>query len=199
MDLGRQSGSIPTPVDGIGNAIAVSAGNSHTLALLNDGTVWAWGANGGGQLGDGTWDDSDVPVQVSGLTNITAICAGGYFNLALAANGTIWAWGDNNFGELGDGGMESATSQPIMVAGLTNIVGIAAGNNYALAADGQGVLWGWGDDEYGQLGDGGVLYDVDQPVEILTVTNVISIAAGYNQFSCIGRQWQTVAVGRRKC
>jgi alpha-tubulin suppressor-like RCC1 family protein len=186
-------GSVPTQVVGISNAAAVSAGNEHSLALMNDGTVWAWGSNRAGQLGDGTWDDSDTPVQVSGLNNITAICTGSYFNLALASDGTVWAWGDNYYGQLGDGGMENDANQPVMVAGLTNVVGIAAGNIHSLALDDQGVLWAWGYDEYGQLGDGGVLYDVNQPIKVLAVTNVISIAAGPNASVALdanGNLWQ---------
>ena len=81
---------------------AVAAGNEHSLALKSDGTVWAWGSNSNGQLGDNSTTDHAVPVQVSGLTNVTAIAAGVNFSLALKSDGTVWAWGYNGSGQLGD-------------------------------------------------------------------------------------------------
>jgi alpha-tubulin suppressor-like RCC1 family protein len=83
------------------NNAAVSAGNEHSLTLKDDGTVWAWGSNGSGRLGDGTTMNRSVPVQVSGLTDITAISAGGSHSLALKDDGTVWAWGNNGFSQLG--------------------------------------------------------------------------------------------------
>ena len=82
---------------------AISAGDSHTVALKNDGTVLAWGLNSSGQLGDGTTTDSYTPVQVSGLTDGIAISAGDLHTVALKNDGTVWAWGLNHSGQLGDG------------------------------------------------------------------------------------------------
>jgi alpha-tubulin suppressor-like RCC1 family protein len=73
------------------------------LALRSDGTVWAWGSNEDGQLGDGTTTNRSTPVQVSGLSNVTAVAAGASHSLALRGDGTVWAWGGRNFGQLGDG------------------------------------------------------------------------------------------------
>lgn len=133
----------PAQVAGISNAIAVAVGDCHGVALLSDGAVWMWG-NG-----------NDVPVPVPGLSNIVAICAGDFHTLALASNGMVWAWGYNYYGQLGDGRAENYSGVPVMVAGLTNVIGIAAGGWHSLAADAQGRLWAWGDDGWGQLGDGG--------------------------------------------
>jgi alpha-tubulin suppressor-like RCC1 family protein len=90
-------------VTGLTGVTAISVGGFHSYALKNDGTVWAWGWNLYGMLGNGTTTDSYTPVQVSGLTGITAI-AGEYLHaIALKNDGTLWAWGPNNFGQLGDG------------------------------------------------------------------------------------------------
>ena len=80
----------------------ISAGGSHSLALKGDGSVWAWGLNGDGQLGDGTIVTRVTPVAVSGLSDITAISAGGSHSLALKKDGTVWTWGSNSYGQLGD-------------------------------------------------------------------------------------------------
>ena len=87
------------------------------MALKSDGTVWAWGDNGYGQLGDGTTTDRTTPVQVSGLSGVTAIAAGCYHTVALKSDGTVWAWGYNGYGQLGDGTTTQRTT-PVQVSGL---------------------------------------------------------------------------------
>jgi hypothetical protein len=84
-------------------APSVAAGRDHSLALRGDGTVWTWGGNSGGQLGDGTAIDRFAPVQVAGLTDVTAIVGSGSHSLALRSDGTLWAWGTSSRGQLGDG------------------------------------------------------------------------------------------------
>src|ERR1041385_1121020 len=102
----------------------IASGSGHCLALKNDGTVWAWGYNSYGELGNGTWSESTVPVQVSYLTGIIAISGGGYHSLALKNDSTFWAWGWNGYGQLGNGG--NADSQwPVHVSSLTSIIAIA--------------------------------------------------------------------------
>lgn len=81
--------------------IVVSAGSFHSAALCDDGTVWTWGDNGYGQLGDGTNKSSYAPVQVTGLSHVKAIAAGSGHMLALKEDGTVWAWGRGFRGELG--------------------------------------------------------------------------------------------------
>ncbi len=94
---------MPVAVSGLNGVTAIAAGLGHSLALLSNGTVMAWGSNEYGELGDRTKTESDVPVAVSGLSGVTAIAAGGIHSLALLSNGTVMAWGSNVFGELGDG------------------------------------------------------------------------------------------------
>jgi alpha-tubulin suppressor-like RCC1 family protein len=90
---------------------AVAGGNNHSIALAPDGTVWAWGTNANGQLGDGTTTQRTLPVRVSGLTGVTTIAAGYEHGLALKVDGTVWAWGYNGYGQLGDGTTTQRTSR----------------------------------------------------------------------------------------
>lgn len=145
----------PVPVQGLDRVISVSAGDIHSMALRADGTVWTWGCNVNGQLGNGATSTgpNPVPKQVAGLSNITAISAGFDHNLALAKDGTVWAWGFNKSGQLGDGTTIDRT-RPVKVPGLHDITAISAGGGHSAAIDGQGVLWTWGDNKGGQLGDG---------------------------------------------
>ena len=104
---------------GLGNLVWVGAGDYHTVALLGDGTVWAWGWNEFGQLGDGTGTDRSTPVQVRGLADVTAVAAGGEHSIALRRDGTVWAWGCNDTGQLGDG-TETDRALPVQAQGLTD-------------------------------------------------------------------------------
>jgi alpha-tubulin suppressor-like RCC1 family protein len=133
----------------------IAAGYGHVLALKGDGTVWAWGSNKYGQLGDGTYNDSLQPVQVVGLTGVKAIAAGKDLSLALKGDGTVWAWGSNSYGQVGEGSLNyKGTAVPIQVKGLNNIQAISAGGSHCLASQGDGVVWAWGDNRHGVLGDG---------------------------------------------
>ncbi len=127
----------------ISNVIKAGANGTHSVFLKSDGTVFACGFNGVGQLGNGTTSATAVttPVQVKGvggtgvLTNVTAIAASAVsnFTLALRGDGTVVAWGDNNFGELGDGTSGNTRSAPVQVSGLTGALGIAAGGQHSVA------------------------------------------------------------------
>jgi len=88
--------------------VAIAGGGFHSLALRSDGTVWAWGENDTGELGDGSATNRATPVQVSGLTGVAAIAAGTHHSLALKSDGTVRAWGYNFYGQLGDGSARTA-------------------------------------------------------------------------------------------
>ena len=164
----------------------VSAGDYHSMAFKIDGTVWAWGANGDGQLGEGTKEDKFTAVQVSGLTNVISIAAAKYYSLALKDNGTVWSWGDNANGQLGDGSnFERLT--PVPVVDITDVIAIAAGDYHSLALKNDGTVWAWGANSDGQLGDGtiGWYESKNTPVQVIDstdstgyLTEVIAIAAG---------------------
>lgn len=140
--------------------IQVAAGARFTLVLATDGTnntVYAWGNNNRGQLGNGTTNDSWTPSPVSVLPpTITMIAAGGEF--ALASDGIdVWAWGSNDNGQLGNSSAVTGVPAKVQQSGggdLSGIAKIAAGGSHALAVDASGNMWAWGYNAFGQLGDG---------------------------------------------
>src|SRR5450759_2144690 len=124
--------NIPVEVSGLTGVVAVSAGFYHSLALMSDGTVRAWGRNIYGELGDGTDNDSNVPVEVSGPTGVIAVSAGSVHSLALKSDGTVWAWGFNGQGQLGDG-TNNDSNTPVAVSGLTGVFAVVSGGRHNLA------------------------------------------------------------------
>ena len=177
---------MPLKVHGPGNIgylnsiIAISAGEGHNLALKLDGTVWAWGFNGQGQLGNGTTNDAHTPVQVSGLTNVVAISGRGYHCLALKSDGTVWAWGWNQWGQLGTG-TTNATLVPVQVAGLDHPAGISAGYTISLALMSNGTVQVWGTGLKGELGQGVFGDHSYTPIPVLGLSNVVSVSADFQE------------------
>jgi len=173
--------SLPLPgvVNRVAGKPAVAAGGGHSLALKANGTVWAWGRNASGQLGDGSTTDRNTPVAVGGLSGVTQIAAGGRHSLALKSDGTVWAWGRNADGQIGNTGCADHCASPVQVSGLSNVVRIAAGGDHSLAVKGDGTIWAWGLNNVGQLGD--TTYEPrSEPVQVAVVTNAIDVAAGIN-------------------
>lgn len=168
--------STPVAVTGAAGAVTVASGGYHTCALRPEGSVQCWGRNEFGELGDGSIETSPTPVFVSGLTDAAAVSPGGYHTCALIADGTARCWGFNNFGQLGDGssltypftddflhtsqlffstlppGSHSRT--PVPVRDISSAAAIAAGGFHTCASLADGSTSCWGQNEYGQLGDG---------------------------------------------
>ena len=161
----------------VGSAAKVAAGSNHTLSLRTDGTVWAWGSNLYGQLGDGTTTSSAVPVKVTGLSGVTAIAAGLNQSIALKSDGTVWLWGVYT-PVLQTNGMPTGTSVPLRLNGLSGVVAIASGGQHGLALKADGTVWAWGYNANGQLGNG-TNVDSAVPVQVTGLTGVTTIAAGY--------------------
>ncbi|MDA8337220.1 MAG: S-layer homology domain-containing protein [Peptococcaceae bacterium] len=159
---------------------AIAGGTSSGYALKSDGTVWAWGDNYDGELGNPGLAAvlyKDVPVQVYGLTGVTAIAATGYAGYALMPDGTVRAWGSNYSGELGNGGGSTDSTVPVEVSGLRNVTAIAGGGQTGYALERDGTVRAWGDNYYGELGDGGTA-DSSVPVKVSGLQNVTAIAGG---------------------
>ena len=200
----------PVQVNSVGgtsvldNIISLSAGYYHSLALESDGNVYAWGYNADGQLGNNSTSTNRIPIGVcatsssSGvcdtyLTGITKLAAGQYHSLALLSNGTVWAWGRNDEGEIGDNTEDTDRLVAVQVQDgeqttssgyLEGIIDISAGYYGSSAVANNGIVFGWGDNSYGRLGDGTVTQR-NTPVKVknnvtnIGLANIISIRTGY--------------------
>jgi alpha-tubulin suppressor-like RCC1 family protein len=142
----------PVTVDALSGITQIAPGESHTLALLGNGTVMAWGGNASGQVGDNTTEPRSAPVPVPLLSGVVGVAAGSNHSLALLSNGTVMAWGDNVNGELGNGVPGGSSIVPVAVPGLQHVVAIQAGFRYSLALLADGTVMAWGLDLNAQLG-----------------------------------------------
>jgi alpha-tubulin suppressor-like RCC1 family protein len=150
---------------------AIMGGEVHNVALKSDGTVWAWGANIFGLLGNGTTNEAHNPVQTIGLSNIVSLGGRGYHTLAVDAVGRIWGWGWNAAGELGNGN-SNPTLVPVQVIGLTNPAVVSAGYKFSIALMPDGYVFQWG--------HGRVIANNLAPIQTPGLSNVIAISAGWD-------------------
>ena len=147
------------------DAVYVSAGFHTTFAAKSDGTVWSWGRNASGQLGDGTQDDRNIPVRVRGaggdgyILDVKEVSAGWDHTLMLKSDGSVWSCGMSWNGLLGSGD-RSDSAVPVRVRGsggegyLEDVMQVAAGWRHSLAVKSDGTVWAWGRNQEGQLGNG---------------------------------------------
>jgi alpha-tubulin suppressor-like RCC1 family protein len=163
-------------VSGLKSIIGIAAGGGFSLALRADGTVWSWGVNDKGQLGDGATKPRKKPVQVKELNNIVAIAAGVTHVLALDVGGNVWAWGFNTTGQLGDGTVTMRPT-PGLVDNLDRVIAIAAGGAHSLALRADGTVRAWGWNNKGQLGDGSIPQQ-ELPIQVPMLSGMVAIAAG---------------------
>jgi len=192
------NGYAPTPSENwelfsVQRIVDIAAGDNHTLALSSNGTVWAWGTNDSGQLGDGTTLVRSSPVQVIGLSNIVSISAATSHSVAVRADGTAWAWGSNSSGRLGDG---TSTTRyiPVQVSGLSNISMVAIGDTHSLAVDTSGDVWAWGSNSSGQLGDGTTTTRYT-PVQVSGLNNISMLSAGSSHSVAVNQTGAVYAWG----
>ncbi len=171
-----------TPVKVSGGAMgtnegvtAISAGNSHSLALKGN-TVYAWGLGAQGQLGNNNTSDINTPVQVSDISTAVEISAGDFHSLARLLDGTVRAWGSNSAGKLGDGTI-THSSTPVQVSGISTAVEISAGSSHSLARLSDGTVRAWGYNMGGRLGDGTEI-DRYTPVQVSGISTAVEISAG---------------------
>ncbi|RKP54131.1 hypothetical protein D7Z26_12170 [Cohnella endophytica] len=174
--LNDQGLQYPIIIDPTTTIPVLEDGNAHVLNIKSDGTVFAWGNNSRGQLGDGSMVNRATPVQVKNLTDVIAVAAGNEHSLALKQDGTVWAWGSGMYGEMGDGSF-IGKNVPVQVKGLDSVVAIAARSNVSFAIKQDGTLWAWGYNNYGKLGNG-TFADSNVPKQVSGLTNVKAIALG---------------------
>jgi len=190
-ELGRADLALrraPVRVPGLAGVTAVAAGAFSAYAIRRDRTAWAWGNNSYGQLGTASGaPTSSIPRQVHGLRDVVALAGGSADAYALLADGTVWAFGDNTLGQLGQGPPAAggpraanlrASAIPLRVRGLAGVVAIAAGGDTCYALRSDGSVWAWGDDEFGELGNGRERLDEAAPVRVRRLTGVVAIEAG---------------------
>lgn len=182
--------NLPASKANLSDIKMVDTGELHNLALKSDGTVWAWGYNQNGQLGNGTTNNSTIPVQVKGpngndyLKNIVMIAAGERYSMALDSSGIVWMWGFNNSGYRGTGDLSSSNlllPQKVRESSdFTHITRISAGSNHSLAINSTGTVFAWGVNSQGVIGIGctGTIFCPNTRFPRPILNNSIDISAG---------------------
>tara|TARA_R110000751_G_scaffold303448_1_gene418142 strand:- start:199 stop:1338 length:1140 start_codon:yes stop_codon:yes gene_type:complete len=173
--------SSPVQIGSSTDWLQVAGASNTSYAVKTDGTLWAWGLNTGGQMGDGTAVSKSSPVQIGSLTTWTSVSgAGNASAYAIKSDGTLWSWGYNITGGLGHGD-EVNRSSPTQVGSLTTWLSVAAGDGGSgatvLAVKTDGTLWGWGENDIGNLGDGTVVRK-SSPIQIGSSTDWTAASVG---------------------
>lgn len=168
----------PVPVPGINGIVQVAAGGSFSLALGGNGTVYAWGLNSSGQLGDGTTVSRDSPEALPALAGqVSRLIAGDQTSYAIRPDGTLLSWGSNSGGLLGRGPSPGFSATPTLVPGLTGVTQVASSAAATLAVASPGAtMWAWGPNADGESGDGTTTAHATP--EQTSLTGVARVAAG---------------------
>lgn len=167
---------IPQQIGTDNNWNVITTGNKHSLAIKNNGTLWAWGRNEDGQLGIGNYANKDAPTQVGTATDWANVSAGSAHTIAIKQDGSIWAWGNNGDGQLGIGNTVSK-NVPTRIGTLNSWVNVYAGGGFCLALKNDGTLWAFGNNSLGELGIGNNA-DKNIPTQVGTANNWQKIAPG---------------------
>lgn len=161
--------------------VDIASGYAFTLCLTKHGSIFSWGYNGDGQLGNEKPESSDSPerIFVYGDGQFVDIAAGRFHSVALTYTGKVYAWGNNKRGQLGNGEISVKEISPVEVSGLPeNIIAIEAARDRTYALTSDGVLYAWGENDYGQLGDGST-QERHSPVKVIGIEGkVIAVSAG---------------------
>ena len=166
--------SSPNQVGALTNWLKISCGSYHTLAVKTDGTLWSWGTNSDGRLGDGTTVDRSSPVQVGALTTWSIIGPGGTSSFATTTAGALYSWGANSQGQLGQGNT-TAFSSPKQIGALTTWAVVNGCILSCCAIKTDGTFWSWGRNAEGQLGLGNTTY-YSSPKQVGSLTSWGSLA-----------------------
>ncbi|MRV75723.1 hypothetical protein GJ700_28805 [Duganella sp. FT92W] len=197
---GGASSATPAIVNGLSNVKSIAAGQDYSVALAADGKVWTWGVNLFGQLGNGSAGRSAAPAAVAGITNATSIAAGMAHVLVLKQDGTVWGWGNNSYGQLG--GTAPAhyapvpvKGLPVPVAGMSGVRSVSAGAYNSGIVNYNGSVWTWGNNTFGQLGDGTTLVSF-APKKVNAVSDAVAMAIGAGHIAVLRGDGAVYAFGR---
>jgi alpha-tubulin suppressor-like RCC1 family protein len=171
--------SSPVLVLGSHNFVHVAKGlylSSHSCALKEDGSAWAWGNNSSGQLGNNTGTNTSSPISVVGNHSFVQISVGGDHTVALKENGSVWAWGLNNCGQLGTGNTTNYSS-PVMIITEHSFKTIDAGNSFSAALTNDGSVYTWGSGKYGAIGNNDV-QNKSTPTPVIGGHSFVSMSVG---------------------
>gem|GEM_PF-1317859 len=161
-----------TPTVVLDDVTFVSASPSHTMVIRGDGSLWGWGENINGQLGDGTTTTRFLPVKM--MDDVLFVSTGSHYTMAIMNDGSLWGWGDNGVGQVGDGTTTRRLS-PVRV--MEDVVYVSVGHGPTMVIRDDGNLWGWGLNNRGQIGDGTTTQRLS-PVKIME--DVVSVSVGQN-------------------
>ncbi|GAB2977006.1 hypothetical protein GCM10027184_28970 [Saccharothrix stipae] len=185
----------PQQVSGLTGVTAIAGSWGTGYALRADGTVWAWGWNEHGELGNGsTAPESNVPVRVGGLTGVVEIAAGSSNAFAVTADGSVWAWGANHNGTLGNGTTGGLSRVPVRVSGLTGVVAVDGDNQNGYAVRDDGTVWSWGTSAWAGLGDGTDCHECTRnvPARVEGIGGAVDVVSHYHGGQVLdssGRLW----------
>jgi len=161
----------PEPIRIMDDVVYASDSLTHVMAIRSDGSLWGWGSNSYGQLGDGTNINKSSPVRI--MDDVIAVSAGRNHTMAIRSDGSLWGWGVLELdGERGDDGLPIGQHYPIRI--MDDIVAVEAGEEFTLVIKNDSSLWGWGRNNWGQLGDGTAI-NRSSPVRIMD--DVIAVSA----------------------
>jgi hypothetical protein len=177
------SRSSPVQVGALTDWSRIAAGVNGGASVKTNGTLWGWGFNGSGQLGDNTTTYKTSPIQIGVLTNWYQISRGSAFTVSIKTDGTLWSWGYNAQGQLGQNNT-TGLSSPVQVGALTNWAQISVGTQHTIATKTDGTLWSWGYNPNGQLGDGTTTRK-SSPIQIGSLTNWYSVAANVTNSAAV--------------
>jgi alpha-tubulin suppressor-like RCC1 family protein len=189
----------PTQIPTLSGVLAATFGFDHTLVLIEDGTVRAFGDNSSGQLGDGSIEDRHYPVTVAGLDDVIQLAGGSKHSVALRRDGTVWAWGRNQYGNLGQANADTDPHpMPVQIPGLVDVVHIASGRDHILALRSDGTVAAWGLNQNGQVGNGmsGADANVFMPISVIGLTGAIAVMADGNYSFALRKDGTAVGWGQ---